>query len=192
LIVSHKQRAIPPLTYPTPLTIGVVADTHVLAHGRRRLPMEVLALFQRFEVDLILHAGDICTASMLTALSGVAPTFAVQGNGDELELTRSLPLVIRLTVGPFSIVLLHGHTGRTARVAAREYAGKADCVIYGHSHIAMIESVDETILFNPGSATDRRWQAHFGIGLIEVSDDGIEPELILYDDPRHLESIVPD
>ena len=56
----------------------------------------------------------------------------------------------------------------------------------------MIEKVDETILFNPGSATDRRWQEHFGVGLIHVAEGRLEPELVLFADPRDLRRINPD
>ncbi len=192
MIGSPKERVAPPLSYPVPATIGVISDTHVFARGRRRLPPEVLDLFRRFEVDLILHAGDVCTVGVLVALGDVAPTLAVQGNGEELELARSLPMEIPFSVGAFSFVLLHGHTGRTARTVARHFAGRVECVVYGHSHIPMIEAVEETILFNPGSATDRRWQEHFGVGLIHVDRERINPELILYHDPQHLESITPD
>ena len=85
--------------------------------------------------------------------------------------------------------MLHGHRDRTARAAARRYAGRAACVVYGHSHIPMIEQVDDTILFNPGSPNDRRWRPHFGIGLLRVTADEIAPELILFDDPRQLNSV---
>ena len=48
---------------------------------------------------------------------------------------------------------------------------------------------DGTILFNPGSATDRRWRPHFGVGLIHVTDAKIDPELVLYTDPRDLRNV---
>jgi putative phosphoesterase len=167
----------------------VLADTHVFAHGTRRLDPAVPALFARHEVGLILHAGDVNTASVLRALEEVAPVLAVQGNGDDDGLRASLPLVVRFRVGRFSFVLLHGHGDKTARTAARRHAGRVDGVVYGHSHIAKAEIVDGTLLFNPGSATDRRWQPHFGVGVIRVTPDRVVPELILFDDPRHLANV---
>jgi putative phosphoesterase len=175
--------------FATPLTIGVISDTHVYAYGSRRLPEEVPDLFQRFSVGLILHAGDVNIARVLEDLSSVAPVIAVQGNNDDQTLVRALPLTVRFEVGRFSFALLHGHLGQTARSEAKKLSGSADCVVYGHSHIPLIESDDGSILFNPGSATDRRWQEHFGVGLIHVTDDKISPELVLYKDPRHLENI---
>ena len=178
-----------PLVFAAPLVIGVVADTHVFAQGARRLPPEVPDLFARLSAGLILHAGDVNTAPVLRDLERVAPTLAVQGNNDDLDLRTSLPTIIHFVVGRLSFVLLHGHDARTARTAARRFAGQAECVIYGHSHIPKIEVVDGTILFNPGSPTDRRWQPHFGVGLIRVTADRIDPELVLFDDPRHLANV---
>jgi putative phosphoesterase len=178
--------------FGAPLTIGVISDTHVYPHGSRHLPEEVLDLFRRFDVGLIVHAGDVNISTVLEELGGVATVIAVQGNNDDQTLVRVLPLTVRFTVGRFRFVLLHGHLGQTARAEAKKQAGSADCVIYGHSHIPMIEQVGSSILFNPGSATDRRWQEHFGVGLIHVTDDKISPELVLYKDPRHLVNVGKD
>ena len=197
---SSRRRAAGPLPFPTtaersfdaPSIIGVVADTHVFVDGARRLPSEVPDLFTRFGVALILHAGDVNTAGVLRTLGQVAPVLAVVGNNDDSELASLLPDAVEFAVGRFRFALVHGHGGRSARgEAARRYAGLVDCVVYGHSHIPKMELLEGTILFNPGSATDRRWQDHFGVGLIRVTTDRIDPELVLYDDPRHLASVRP-
>ena len=181
--------AATPTSFEPPLAIGVVADTHVYRGGRRRLPSEVLELFRRLGVGLILHAGDVSSLEVIRALGAVAPTVAVRGNNEDAELQSVLAPIQRFTVGSFSFVLLHGHDDRTARRAARRYAGQVSCVVYGHSHIPKIELADGTILFNPGSPTDRRWQPHFGVGLIRMSGERIDPDLILFDDPRHLANL---
>lgn len=180
--------------FSAPLTIGVVADTHIFRRGSRRLPTEVGALFDRFGVGLVLHAGDVNTASVLADLGKVAPVLAVTGNNDDDDLRDRLPAEVRFTVGRFRFAMIHGHGGYSARAEARRIAQSpepVDCVVYGHSHIPLIEREGETILFNPGSATDRRWGDYFGVGIIAVSDRGIEPELVLYQDPRHLDNVHP-
>jgi uncharacterized protein len=169
-----------------------VADTHINRRGVRRLPAEVVDLFRRFEVGLILHAGDVNTASVLAELATVAPVLAVTGNNDDAELRELVPETVRFTVGRFRVAMLHGHGGPTARTEARRrFGGEVDLVVYGHSHIPLIEQESGTILFNPGSATDRRWGEHFGVGLIRVTNERIEPELVLYRDPRHLRNVKP-
>ena len=179
-------------SFPAPLTIGVVSDTHVYRHGRYRLPPEVVDLFRRFGIGLILHAGDVSTPAVLAALAEVAPILAVVGNNEERELRAVLPDDVEFTVGRFRFGLIHGDQGTTARLAVRRrFAGQVDCAVYGHSHIPLIEVEDGTILFNPGSATDRRWRPHFGVGLIHVSDEKIDPELVLFSDPRDLINVRP-
>jgi putative phosphoesterase len=178
-----------PLEFAAPLTIGVLADTHIYPRGRRRLPPEVPALFERAGVGLILHAGDINDQVLLDDLAGIAPILAVVGNNDSAELADRLPERIEFQVGQFRFLLIHGHQGRTARAVARTFAGRVDCVIYGHSHIPKIEVQNGTTLFNPGSPTDRRWQPHFGVGLIQVEAERCRPELVLFADPADLRSV---
>ena len=177
--------------FTPPLTIGVVSDTHVMRHGVRRLPPEVPDLFTRFGVGLILHAGDVNTGAVLDALAEVAPVIAVTGNNDDRDMMILLDREERFTVGPYRFLLVHGHGGRSARCEARRLARDADCVVYGHSHVPMIEKDAETILFNPGSATDRRWQEEFSVGLLQVTAEAIVPELVLYGDPRYLVNVKP-
>ncbi|MER3485379.1 MAG: hypothetical protein C4345_04775 [Chloroflexota bacterium] len=172
-------------TFPLPLLVGAIADTHITDGGWRRLPPEVVEVFARFRVDLVLHAGDVCVPSVLQELSYIAPVIAVTGNN---ESCRTVELI---EAGPYRIAMLHGHGGRAARDEARRWAGTAELVVFGHSHVPTIERVDGTILFNPGSPTDRRWQEHFGLGLIRIGDDGIAPELVLFQDPRHLRNVRP-
>ena len=179
--------------YAAPLTIGVISDTHIFGGGgSRKLPHEVLDLFQRFDVDLIVHVGDIVIQDVLDTLATVAPAIAVYGNNEPIQLWKRLPERIVLTIGEHRIGIVHGHGGATARATAKTaFAEPMDLVIYGHSHIPMIEEIDGVVYFNPGSPTDRRWSRHFGIGIISVDEQGIRPELILFDSPAHLASIAP-
>jgi putative phosphoesterase len=129
----------------------------------------------------------------VTALRAVAPVLVVEGNNDLPDVREIAELEQTFLIGTTRIAMMHGHgTSLSARAFVQQrFAGKADLVVYGHSHIPMIEQVEETIFFNPGSATDRRWHPHFGIGVIRVSDDKIDPELILFNHPRELASVHP-
>lgn len=176
--------------FDPPLTIGVIADTHIYPGSRRSLPPEVLDLFQRAGVGLIAHLGDINTRSVLEELAEFAPLIAVPGNNDDPELQDMLPATITISVGRFRFGLIHGHGGRSARdQAIRKFSGKVDCVLFGHSHKPLIEQIGSTVLFNPGSATDRRWFDHFGVGLITVEEEKFTPDLVLYSDPAHLANV---
>ncbi len=193
--MARSERQSRPITlqrfFDAPLTIGVISDTHIYPGSRRMLPPQVLNLFQRAGVGLIAHLGDINSRGVLDELAEVATLIAVPGNNDDPELQYLLPETTRFTVGRFRFGMIHGHGGRSARdQAIRKFSGKVDCVLFGHSHKPLIEQVGSTVLFNPGSATDRRWFDHFGVGLITVDDEAFTPDLVLYADPAHLANVL--
>ena len=178
--------------FASPLTIGVLSDTHVHQRSHRRVPDEVCDLFRRFSCGLIVHLGDVNVGEVLDELAKIAPVIAVVGNNDDAELAAALPEEAWFDVGDLRFLALHGHLGTgSARALARTFAGQARVILYGHSHEPVIEREGETVIFNPGSPTDRRWHEHFGVGLIHVDGDTVTPELVLFDDPEHLVNVVP-
>jgi putative phosphoesterase len=178
--------------FDPPLVIGVISDTHIYRGSRRSLPAQVPALFRRFGCGLIVHCGDANNAGVLEELGAVAPVLAVIGNNDDAEMRRIAPERLAFRVGDFRFAVVHGNGGASARAVARTLAGTADMVIYGHSHVPMSERSGESVLFNPGSATDRRWHEHFGIGLIQVTEARVVPEIVLFRTPEELTSVEPD
>jgi putative phosphoesterase len=118
--------------------VVVLADTH----GPRRwrvCPPPVAAQLQT--ADLILHAGDVCTASVLTELAQYAPVVAVVGNNDQPDVAGwGATPTADLTLDGLRLAMLHdsGPTaGRLARMR-RTFPG-ADLVVFGHSHIPLDE-----------------------------------------------------
>jgi len=160
-----------PETFDTPLTIAVISDTHFGAN-RVQLPEEVLNASHC--ADLILHAGDFCSVEAYEMLSAIGPLRAVLGNNDVEALNTLLPLRREFQFGPFRAGMIHGHGfGRlTAREAAEQlFAGQYDLGIFGHSHRPYCETYDGTILFNPGSPTNRRWEPRHSFGIIRIEDE---------------------
>ncbi len=177
-------------SFDAPMAIGVLADTHLYDRRGEALPAPVLDLFRRAKVGLVVHLGDANTRAVLRQLEPIGPLIAVSGNNDDLDLHVLLPESVRFEVGRFRFAALHGHGGKSARAEAiRRFGGQADCVLFGHSHKPLIEQLNGTLLFNPGSATDRRWHEHFGVGIIRVSEDRFDPELVLYGDADHLRNV---
>lgn len=176
--------------FDPPLRIGVISDTHIYTGGRRELHPAIPRLFRRARVGLMVHLGDANSRSVLEEVAEIALLIAVPGNNDDVDLQHILPGTTRFQVGRFTFGVLHGHGGRSARdEAIRRWVGKVDCVLFGHSHKPLLERVNGTTLFNPGSATERRWHPHFGVGLITVEADRFTPELIVFAHPEHLENV---
>ena len=74
-----------------PLTLGVISDTHLHARDAGRLPTEILELYARFQVDLIVHAGDIVDQAVIDRLESVAPVVAV-GNAAIIVASADHPI----------------------------------------------------------------------------------------------------
>ena len=132
------------------MEVLVLADTHVRADRRRDLPAEVWDVADR--AHLILHAGDVMTASLLDDLADRAPLRAVLGNNDA-GLEARLPEIDQVELAGVRIGLVHdsGPTkGRAARMRRR--FPDADVVVFGHSHQPLDEEgLEGQRLFNPGS-----------------------------------------
>jgi uncharacterized protein len=158
-------------------TIGVISDTHI-PHFKK-LPDAIWTHFAG--VELIIHAGDLSRLSVINELETIAPVVAVQGNIEEEEVVLKLPIKREIVVGDCRIGIVHilGDAHDRVKVARQEFP-HARVVVFGHSHIPWNEEVGGQLLFNPGSATDRRRQPACSIGLLHVDDEvrGISGEII--------------
>ena len=148
--------------------IGIISDTHI-PHFKK-LPG---AIWEHFAgVELIIHAGDLSVLSVTKELETIAPVVAVQGNVEEDEVIHALPIKREIVVGHCRIGIVHilGDSKSRAKVARQEFPD-VHIVVFGHSHIPYNQELDGQLLFNPGSATDRRRQPRCSIGLLHVDDE---------------------
>lgn len=161
------------------MKIGVISDTHI-RDPHRLLPNEVFLAFEG--VDMILHAGDILIEEVLLQLEAIAPVHAVAGNNDSFEIYQKHGMRKLITVQGKKIGLTHGVSGgRTYMNAYGEFMeDDVDCVVYGHSHIPHNELINNILFFNPGSATQRRFQPRHSVGILHI-DQKIVGEIIYLD-----------
>lgn len=149
------------------MRVIVLADTHSPRRWRS-CPPAVAAHLQ--DADLILHAGDVCTAATLDELAGYAPVRAVRGNNDGPDVAAwGAPDTVELDLAGLSVAMLHDSgaaAGRPARMRHR-FPG-ADLVVFGHSHIPLDHTENGQRTFNPGSPTDRRRQPRGTIGVLRI------------------------
>ena len=133
------------------MRVVVLADTHAPRRWRA-CPPRVAA--QLRGADLILHAGDVCTASVLAELAEYAPVVAVLGNNDEPDVADwGAAETAELDLDGLSVAMVHdsGATaGRLVRMRRRFPA--ADLVVFGHSHIPLDESGYGAADLQPGIA----------------------------------------
>lgn len=122
--------------------------------------------------DVILHAGDVCTAGVLDELACYAPVHAVRGNNDGPDVAAwGAPAVAELDLAGLRVAMLHDSGPAAARLRRlRRRFPQAGLVVFGHSHIPLDESGEGLRIFNPGSPTDRRRQPRGTLGVLRVED----------------------
>jgi uncharacterized protein len=132
--------------------IGVMSDSH----DNIKAIKKAIEYFNRENVELVLHAGDIIspfTAQEFLHLD--SPLIAVYGNNDgEKEGLRLafqnmcyLEDFKEISVENRQIALFHGTNG--AIIESLSSSGRYDVVVHGHSHQVEIKK-EETLTINPG------------------------------------------
>lgn len=158
--------------------VGVIADTHLADHPENRRFLSGLAARHFHDVALILHAGDIVVPELLTVFLPT-PVYAVRGNMD--PATAETPQKRVVTVGGLRIGLIHGWgapAGIVEQIFPEFAAAELDCLVFGHTHAPCCERRGNLLLFNPGSATDRRRMAWESVGMLEIADGTIQGRII--------------
>lgn len=138
------------------MNVVLLSDTHGAVDDG------VLDIAQR--ADLVVHAGDIGCAAVLEALKPVSgKVLAVTGNNDipdkwpprDHALLATLPeqLSVDLPGGVLSVE--HGHRVYDAQryhPLLRRRHGDARAILYGHTHVRVVDTAMRPWVLNPGAA----------------------------------------
>ncbi len=149
------------------MRVVALADTHA---PRRWKSCPPLVAGQLRRADVILHAGDVCTAAVLEELSDYAPVLAVLGNNDGPDVARwGAPETLQTDLDGLRVAMVHDSgpaPGRLRRL--RRWFPGAGLVVFGHSHIPLDEAGEGIRIVNPGSPTDRRRQPHGTVAVLRI------------------------
>lgn len=158
------------------LKIAVLADTHIPKKARE-LPARALEIIN--QSDMLIHAGDILTEEFLQYLRCMITVHAVLGNNDT---GINLPQKLQIEAEGVKLAVIHDSgpsKGRACRM--RRLFPEADAVIFGHSHMPMNFEEEGILLFNPGSATDKRRQPNHTMGTLDVLNGSITGTIVELD-----------
>lgn len=151
------------------MIIGIISDTHGSIEAVERAVRAIP------DADCWFHAGDYSQdADALTRLTNV-PVYTARGNCDGYETEAKIDEYIDLEGRRFW--LTHGHhydvkhSIRELIYWADQY--ETDMVVFGHTHIPMIEKKNEKYYLNPGSARYTKTCAR-----LTVEKDRIEAEIL--------------
>lgn len=147
------------------MQIGVISDTHGL------LRPEAKTLLQ--ECELIIHAGDLGSPDVVPELETIAPVRAIRGNVDRGQWAYIYPKDDVVQISDHYFYVLHdlGELDLSPNVAG------FDVVISGHTHRPKIETIDDVLYLNPGSAGPRRFNLPITAAILTISDFEIEAKL---------------
>ena len=150
--------------------VGVLSDTHGLL---REAVMKKLA-----DCELIIHAGDIGTVTVLDQLERIGKVIAVKGNVDHGSWSARLKESEYVNFHGKMILVIHNIDD----LKIHPQSTNLDVVIYGHSHRASTHYDNGVLYVNPGSAGPRRFTLPTSIAYLRLVDGQIIPEIILIDE----------
>ena len=150
----------------------LLSDTHIPGRART-LPPAVLAAADA--ADLIVHAGDWVSASVLDELEQHGEVLGVWGNNDGADLRARLPEIARRRIDGVRLAVIHETGAAAGREARMDRAFPDDDVlVFGHSHIPWDTTTPRGLrLLNPGSPTDRRRQPRHTMMTAVVEEDAV-------------------
>lgn len=161
------------------MKVLVVSDTH----GRDHYLMD--AIERVSPIDLLIHLGDFEGSEDYIRSIAPCPAEMVSGNND---FFNGLPREKMIQIEKYTIMLTHGHRYGVnySTTSLREAAilNRADIVMFGHTHVPMIDLNDGLWVVNPGSLAlprqhgriptfvimdiDSKGEAHFTLNYLKV------------------------
>ena len=123
--------------------------------------------------DVIIHAGDIGSDTIIPELEKIAPVYAVRGNVDNGAWACKFPLTNAVQIEETFIYIYHGHL-------ALDIAPDKNfqVVVSGHSHVPKLEQRGDVLYLNPGSAGHKRFTLPVSMAELTVDNSDIRARLI--------------
>ena len=129
------------------MRIGIISDSH-----GNTMAID-MAVKMAGKVDCWLHAGDLIGDVEYLSMVTEKEIFNVAGNCDWPQMT--VPDALLISKAGHRIFLAHGHNYGVKRssdeIKSTAIAKGADIVVYGHTHVAVIQQEENCLTINPGS-----------------------------------------
>ncbi|NLJ95914.1 MAG: metallophosphoesterase [Clostridiales bacterium] len=125
-------------------------------------------------LDLLIHLGDLGSSEDYIKSISSCPVEMISGNND---FFNGLPKEKMILIGKYKVMLTHGHRYdvyySTYNIKEVARSRSADIVMFGHTHIPLIDLKDDVWAINPGSLALPRQSGRIPTFIImEVDDKG--------------------
>ncbi len=150
------------------MKVLIVSDTH----GRNHYLIDTINRVA--PIDLLIHLGDLESGEEYIKSMLNCPAEFVSGNND---FFNGLPKDKIIHIGKYTVMLTHGHrygvnfsTGTLQETARRQ---QADIVMFGHTHVPLIDLTGSVWTINPGSlALPRQYGRVPTYIIMEIDSEG--------------------
>ena len=148
------------------MLIGIMSDSH----DDMAMIRQATDFFNNKNVEHVIHAGDMISPFTFEVLRDLkSPFIGIFGNndGDRLLLKEKSRDTIQVQPRMFELggrkfAIVH----EPSSVEALAQSGMFDVVIYGHTHLPVLEHVGDTMVLNPGKTA----RLHKGTATVALLD----------------------
>ncbi len=155
------------------MKLGIISDTH------GRLDKRVHKLFDG--VDSIIHAGDVGNEEIVMELETIAPVTAVHGNMDRFGRVAAYQEFVARAFDGIRFFIVHDigspYTTRSHLLQPIQHYSP-QVIIFGHTHTPCTVYFNNTLYFNPGSASQGRSGKKQSVGIIDIIHSHPEPKIL--------------
>ena len=156
------------------MKVLIVSDTHGKNHNLLK------ALERVSPIDLLIHLGDFDGGEEYIRSVTPCPTEMVSGNND---FYNGLPKEKIIHIGKYTVMLTHGHRYgvyySTQEIREAALSNEADIIMFGHTHVPMIDLSQSVWVINPGSLALPRQQGRIPTFIIMDFDSKGEAHFTL-------------
>lgn len=156
------------------MKVLVMSDTHGYITNAKK------AIERNPDIRMVLHLGDYCRDAV--QLNQMYPNITfeyVYGNCDIGTFSVMGEKVVEIEGK--KIFMTHGHRYSVKwdhnRIIEKAEAEGADVILYGHTHISLIDQNSNFLIVNPGSISESRSNLSESYAILEVSKDKINADL---------------
>jgi len=159
------------------MKIAILSDTHAKKHNDKLFKLiDNLAE----EADMIIHAGDYVSPSVVSKLREQKNFVGVWGNNDKRYIRDLLKDKVILSIEGYRIGIYHGH-GNSKNTLTTAYDkfidDKVDIIIFGHTHQPIVLTKDKVLMINPGSPTYKRREPWYSYVILVIQNKKIDVQI---------------
>lgn len=160
------------------MKVAVVSDTHGC------LSMLDRCIKLAGQVDAWCHLGDLTSDAEALMSRTNAKVYAVRGNcdyfGGSAQRYESEAVV---ELGGARILMMHGHTHGVSPYSYDKAAYRAEelhcsVLLFGHTHISIVNNDGRVLAVNPGSPSCPRGGRSPSFALLEIENGDVRAEII--------------